>query len=205
MNSLRISMVVLLIACTLELSGCAGRRGGNAPPMALTESEMADPAVGHVEQVRKLARRDIETELRTRIEDKERVRFERPYYFKEYADYPNGSEDLEITLQETDSRTAPVQAKVQYDKIRYVTKLHTRSTAAEADRHFYRDTGEEIMTFELRNNRWVKLGATFVAERSEELVAGEWQPLQERTPRLMEDQEPRGFFGRTWNRLTGGN
>ena len=204
MNSLRISMVVLLIACALELSGCAGRRGGSEPPLALTESEVADPAVGHVEQVRKLARRSIETDLRTRNDDKERVRFERPYYFKEYADYPNGSNDLEITLQETDSRTAPVQAKVKYEKVRYVTKLHTRRTAAEADRNFYRDTGEEIMTFELRNNRWVQLGATFVAERSEESVAGEWQPVQERTPRLTPDEVQSGFFGRTWNRLTGG-
>lgn len=205
MSSLRIAMVVLMLAATFELSGCAGRRGGGETPLALTESEAADPSVGHVEQVRKLARRAIETDLRTRNEDRERVRFERPYYFKEYADYPNGSDNLEITLQETDSRTAPVQAKVQYEKVRYVTKLHTRRTAAEADRNFYRDTGEEVMTFELRNNRWVQLGTTFVAERSEEQVAGEWRPVQERTPRLMQDQEPRGFFGRTWNRLTGGD
>jgi len=202
MKQLSLIVVVFALLGTTVLGGCAGRRGGELPA-ALTEAETADPSMGHVQQVTRLARRNIEQELRTRNQDRHTVQFSRPYYFKEYAEFPQGSDQIDVVLQETDSRTAPVRARATFPKVRYVTKLHTRRAAAEADSNFYRDTGEETLVYELRNNRWVLLGGTFVAERSEEQVAGEWRPVQDRTPRLTPREAPKGFFGRTWDRLTG--
>ena len=62
-------------------------------------------------------------------------------------------------------------------------------------------TGEETLTFEYRNGRWVRIGSLFVAEKTEENVNGEWVPLQEEVERTVAAEEDAGFVTRTWRNI----
>jgi len=166
-------------------------------------SQPADSISDREDALRAAARKHIEIALRTQAEDKQRLRHRTPYWFREYSEYPNGSSQLEIKTQQTESRSAPMLGSVTFDKIRYSTRMHRERKAAVDDGNFLRDTGEETQSYELRNGRWVLLGSTFVAEKSEENINGEWVALNDQMQRVVAEEEQPGWFGRTWNSITG--
>jgi hypothetical protein len=128
----------------------------------------------------------------------------KPYYYKEYAIYPDGSGDMQVDIREQDSRTVPYTAQVKLSKQRFATKLHRKRDEAVADSNFLRDTGTETLTFELRSQRWWRVGSLFVAERTEELVNGEWVPAKEEVERTVAEEEKDGnWFNRAWSNITG--
>lgn len=130
----------------------------------------------------------------------------KPYFFKEYEVYPGGPDKLKLTIQETESRSAPLIADVVLAKQRYATRLHRNRKAAQADTHFLRDTGTETITYELRGGRWIRVGSLFVASKSEEQIKGEWAPVEadaRRTAAAEQEEKNRGWLSRTWSRITG--
>ncbi|GMV93752.1 MAG: hypothetical protein AMXMBFR82_35300 [Candidatus Hydrogenedentota bacterium] len=127
-----------------------------------------------------------------------------PYYYKEYSLYPEGASNLTVDIQEKESRTVPYVGQVEVSKQRFATRLHRKRDEASADSNFLRDTGTETITFELRSQRWVRVGSLFVAERTEELVNGEWVPAQEEVERTVAEEETDGnWFQRAWSSITG--
>lgn len=159
---------------------------------------------------------DNETELRRVVEktveqanaDHEAKRAElirkRPYYYKEYEYYPDGAVFMDIETRETESRTAPMVADVSLRKQRFVTKLHRKRDEARADEDFLRDTGEETITYELRNGEWTYRSSLFVAESVERQIDGVWTPVEEveRTDDA-EGEEDLSWFGRIWSSVVG--
>jgi len=129
--------------------------------------------------------------------------FRRPYFFKEYSVYPDGADEFDADIRETESRTAPVVANVTLEKQRFATRLHRKRAEAAADENFLRDTGVETMTFEWRGGQWKRVGTLFVAEKTEEYVNGEWVPPQEEIQRTVAEEERPGWWGRTWGKITG--
>lgn len=128
----------------------------------------------------------------------------KPYYYKEYAIYPGGAAEMDVDMQESESRTVPYVAQVKVAKQRFATKLHRKRDEAASDSNFLRDTGTETITFELRSQRWVRVGSLFVAERTEEQVNGEWVPAQEEVERTVAEEETDGnWFQRAWTSITG--
>lgn len=209
--SFRSAGLVLLCLALTGLWGCAsggGWFGRGGTPSPVVEEEAAAPSVqaeqpSREELERRLAdlvRGEIASTMRNRESDANQVIRRRPYFYREYAVYPDGANHPGITIIEQESRTAPLIADVEVPKQRFSTKMHRRRDAAVADRNFFRDTGAETMTFEYRNNRWVRVGSLFVADRTEELVNGEWVPLRESVERAVSDEDD-GWFSRQWNRV----
>ncbi|MFP4171848.1 MAG: hypothetical protein ACLFV4_02950 [Candidatus Hydrogenedentota bacterium] len=147
-------------------------------------------------------RAQIEAADEAQEERRRQVRYQRPFYFREYAEYPEGIETVTTEIEPTDSRITPYTATVEIPRTRFSTRMHRSAEAARQDSNFFRSIGRERLSYELRNNRWVKTGSLFVAERTEEYVDGEWRPVQEVAARSPEP-EPAGWFRRAWNTIVG--
>ncbi len=127
-----------------------------------------------------------------------------PYFFKQYEYYPDGATLAEIETRETESRTSPKVADVHLRKQRYVTQLHRKRDEARADEDFLRDTGDETLTYELRNGKWRRVSSLFVAESVERNVDGAWVPVEEIERTDDSDaEEDLGWFGRIWANVVG--
>lgn len=198
-RTLCLSVIVCLLLVAPSCSRFGGGGGGDPSEVMVSET---------------VSKENLEAELRGLSreyiaraggeEGRGQVIKRKPYYYKEYAIYPSGGDDLTVDIQEKESRTVPYVAQVRVGKQRFATKLHRKRDEAAADSNFLRDTGTETITFELRNQRWVRAGSLFVAERTEELVNGEWVPAQEEVERTVAEEETdEGWFQRTWSNITG--
>lgn len=196
-------IALVLIAGSVMPMGCASRRGEYVPP-AMSEPVGRDDTSQREAQLRELVQRRRIQEAHSREENQQEVKRKAPYFYKEYGVYPE-TDDIKIEIQETESRSYPVRASVVVPKVRYSTRLHRGRDDALRDTTFVRDTGSETQEYSLRNGRWVSLGNTFVAERSEVQVNGEWLPVREEdevrsTP---EEDDRGGWFSRVWGSVTG--
>lgn len=201
--------VVLCGSLLLGMSSCATVRGWFGGGKGAEFPEPAGEAVEEVtredyeDALRESVERYVQAAHRNRDEKKAAVRRAKPYYFKEYSVYPENAENLDIEYKETESRTRPVIAEVTLDRVRYSTRLHRKREDARQDDNFFRDTGAETLTYELRNGRWRRVGSLFVANKTEEYVNGEWVPRREEVERVLEAEERKGWFGRVWSTITG--
>lgn len=197
----------MAVAVFLGLGGvsCSHAR----PPQEAPATEAAtatQPTAAHYEaELRDIIRKQIESAGRTADEGRAKLVYRRPYYLKEYDVFPDGPEKFELVVQEKESRSTPYVADVSVGKVRYATRLHRKRAEAEQDRSFLRDTGTDVMTYELRNGKWTEVGSMFVAQKSEENVNGEWLPVKETAKRTVaaEEEQAKGWFGRVWSKVTG--
>ena len=201
--SLRLGAVVLVV---FTLVSCQHFQRGGPVPEGLREADGAvrQPLSSEEREAALLerVRAHIEAAHETQEERRRQVRYERPFYFREYAEYPEGIEAVTTEIEPTDSRITPYTATVEIPRTRFSTRMHRSAEAARQDSNFFRSLGVERLSYELRNNRWVKTGSLFVAERTEEYVEGEWRPVREVAARSPEP-EPPGWFRRTWNSIVG--
>ncbi|MBP8130139.1 MAG: hypothetical protein KA184_11230 [Candidatus Hydrogenedentes bacterium] len=187
---------MFLVACVF---GCAHNgKGVDAEQVEVTEASSE-----REEALNELVRHTIASAQRGQDEARGDIVFRRPYFFKEYSVYPDGADEFDADIRETESRTAPVVANVTLEKQRFATRLHRKRAEAAADENFLRDTGVETMTFEWRGGQWKRVGTLFVAEKTEEYVNGEWVPPQEEIQRTVAEEERPGWWGRTWGKITG--
>lgn len=182
------------VAPLVVLSACFG--GGNRSP-APGDAYVAPAKEEYEARLRKLVRRRL-----SEAEDGERSRLRgrKPHFYKEYSAYPDGDRAFELELQEMESRTSPLRGQVTARKVRSSTRVHRNREVARADSKFLRETGTETTTYELRNGKWQRVGSLFVAERTEELVDGEWVAYRRREPPVaMKAGGEKGRIGRTWD------
>lgn len=158
-----------------------------------------------VEHIKAPTKEDYIAELRKIIDneikysasvDKNKVYRKKPYYWKNYAIYD--SQSPEIDIQETESKSKPYIARVKLTKTLYYTKLHRNRRDAEEDKNLIRSTGVETSTYELRNGRWIKIGSTFIPEKTEKYQGNQWVPIKEEevTKEQSLEQPKEGFFKR---------
>ncbi len=187
------------------VTGCAVFKRGGGEQEAVTIAEVADPipASEHEARLRAQVEGALEREQGDSGPGSAEVIARRPYYYREYAEFPSGTTAFDLAFNERDSRTSPYAAEVSYDKVRYSTRLHRSREDARADQNFLRDTGSETVSYEFRSGEWRKIGSLFVADRTEELVNGEWTQVNETVERTIAGEEPsdQGWFDRTMNRL----
>lgn len=202
MRGFSLSLCAALVALTVS-TGC-GHKSDRAPlDVSMTQPAPENSNEDRTASLRGEVHKRIEISERTIAEDKTRVLHRAPYWYKEYAAYPNGSDTFDVDTTETQSRTAPMTATVNLDKVRFSTRLHRERDEAVNDDNFLRDTGSEHLSYEFRNGRWILTGSTFIADRSEELVQGKWVPVEETVQRTVAAEEKPGWFGRTWATITG--
>ncbi len=192
--------VFVLLAMAL-LAGCAKDNYGSNT--GLIDSSFSGDKEEAKDHLKELVRDKIISEKEYDNPTNIPVIFRRPYYFREYAVYPDGTDGFEIEFRENDSRITPLFAEVRLNKIRYSTQMYRKYNQAATDTNFLRDTGEETLHFQWQNGRWHQTGAVFNAQNTDELVDGTWEPHHEETVRVNPDAEKRGWFGRAWERIRG--
>jgi len=209
-GTFRVSGVVALcIMMTMSVSCSIFRQNGKdkeKEPAAIVEAQ-AEPAVADPEaQLRDVMLGEIAMAERAKDEKKTNVIRKKPYFFKEWVEYPDSAEsDMRITVQEKDRHSTPYIADVTVPKQRFVTRFHLKRVEAEQDASFLRESGTETVTFEMRNGKWTRVGSMFVADSTEENVNGEWVPLQETARRTVaaEEEKSESWFKRTWATIVG--
>ncbi len=190
--------------CLVLLAG-AGGCGRFGPAGGAVRLEQANPNAAPDEleaQVRAMMRDHLAAMERRSQNSKHDLLRKKPYYYKEYVEYPGEPPEIEVNLRGADSRAVPYVAEVTVDKIRFSTPLHRNKANAREDDNFLRSTGEETITCELRSGYWTEVGSLFVAEKTEEYINGEWVPTQEDVVQTIAAEERPGFVGRTWSRIT---
>jgi hypothetical protein len=173
------------------------------PPEVSEQASSSDRAE-YERQLQALVQRRVAAAASERSSQEQDVVRKPPYYYREYSDYPSGATPISMEFTETESLSRPLVASVTLAKVRFITKMHRDRDDAARDTNFFRDTGVETQEYLLRNNRWVSVGDTFVAEKSEENVGGQWVAVsvpETEAPQLQESEG--GWFKRTWRNITG--
>lgn len=197
--------VVWSVVAAAALTGCGTFGGKHKVPAAAAPPEEAAVTAPTMADNEAELRRVVESDLTAAAQEKKDViERRRPYYFKEYGEYPDPT-NLKVSMEEKDSRVVPYEAEVIVPKIRFATKLHREREAAAADDHYYRGTGLETLTYQYRGEHWVRAGSLFVADKVEENVNGEWLPVVENLESTIATEEPSsdGWLGHAWSALVG--
>lgn len=187
--------------------GASCSRFGGEKSTPSTTAAPSDPVTSQTDQEAKLLDA-VQSYVRAQGNDASgsgsRLTRKTPYYFKEYSVYPDGADPLDVDVHESDSKTVPYRAQVKLNKQRFATRMHRKRDEAVADSNFLRDTGTETLSFELRGNRWHKVGSLFVAEKTEENLNGEWVPAQEEVERTVSAEEQQeSWWSRAWSAISG--
>lgn len=210
MSTLRFPAVVAALILTVMLtSSCAWWRGGpGSPEHGPGDMETSPAATTDRAQLERRLRDLVAERIRHRETQADRAGdaliFRSPFWLREYVRYPGGPASIRVELRDTQSSVAPFVGTVRLEKQRFATRMYRRQDEALADRNFLRDTGVEELTYEFRYGRWVRVGAMFVAERTERQVDGVWMPVEPEVRATIEPRpEPEGVFQRTWSRILG--
>jgi len=176
------------------VAGCASTPGRDEGPYEAADLEVFQTRL----------REQVEAEIRrlNRNEGPESVsiQYDKPFYYKVYEEYPGAEDVYTLQFTETESRTTPLTAEFEIEKIRFATDLRKKRTEAQADDEFFRSRGVEQTSYELRNGRWRETGSIFIATRTEQRVDGEWEQVEILPRPVFEVEEERGglfsFFRR---------
>lgn len=153
-------------------------------PLPLTaDGDAAGPLAERRADLAVAAQRIIDSSAKSAASGRSKIISKKPYYYKEYVEYPEGPNSFETSVIEQDSITSPYQGDVTINKLRYATRLHRNRDEARDDDRFRRDTGVETISFEYRNEEWHRIGSLFVAEKTEQSLGGEWVAALESSPR----------------------
>ncbi len=205
MNARRLDRVVFVVGLIVALCACSRFRGGKEPgdvSVAPERSGRQETSPDYEASVRDLGREHIESASRTEDASEARVVRAGGYFYREYVVYPDGPTSFEVEMRETESRTAPQQAHVTLNKVRYATRFHRNARDAAADSDFLRGTGTERLVYELRYGQWRRISSLFVAEKVEQLREGHWTAIAEEEEMVLPaGEEDRGLLGRIWSRV----
>ena len=198
--------VVLIVVLMISVGACKHhRRSERALILQSNPVEAKATPQEYENQLRDLVTKQIASDTAAAEERRTKVLWQKPYFYREYSVYPDAANNIKVTLQETESRSAPLAADVAVEKQRFTTRFHRERAEAEKDNNFIRGTGSEMMTYELRNSRWTRSGSIFVSEKTEENVNGEWVPVKEslKTTVAAEEEHAVGWLKKTWSAISG--
>lgn len=195
---------LMVLSCVL-LGACSRFQRSNEP-LSGSEASMAGTSVAGAAEyeatIRKVVREHIDAASKTEDETRARLVSAPPYFYREWIVYPDGPASYSLNLRMTDSRTTPCAAEVKLNKIQYATRLHRKRGDAQDDPHFVRRTGTELLSYELKNGRWIKVSSFFNAEKVEQKVGDTWVSIAEDVQlATAAEEETQGFFGRIWSSI----
>lgn len=159
-----IMRMVTLAVLAGVLSGCAIFGRGNSASRMPTSGQVNDE--NREEELRALIRETLAEEQQANSPQSAKLVWSRPYYFREYVVYPDGTSGYELSEVASDSKSTPYVATVTLDMERYSTRLERKRDDAAEDPTFYASSGYEKRTYELRHGRWRETGTLFIAEES---------------------------------------
>ncbi len=184
-------VVFCAIGAVFALAGCASNGGPEAGAVAATSE------VDYEAALRDLVSREVEAGRASAGEGDARLLFSKPYFYKEYWEFPGEESVFSADFTEKESLSIPLTAETEVEKVRFATRVHRDRGEARDDHNYLRSTGIEQASYELRHGQWRRVGSLFLAERTEELRGGEWEQISERKQVvILDDEEPRGFLRR---------
>lgn len=192
----RVAALVGVVAFSILSVGCKSNKPAE---MSLALEQDAGISIAQREaELSGVAENYLEDLANSSSAGRSRVVSRKPYFYKTYAEYPEGTGQISTTVTERDSRTSPFLGEVRLAKVRYVTHLHRNRDVARDDTDYVRDTGVETLSFEYRNEEWHRIGSLFIAQRTEEFRGGVWVPMVEVSSRSTSVEQPRKSF---WKRM----
>ena len=200
---LRIALVALLVGTMVVGSGCKTHKSNNINTAVVTTEDAGSNREELEASLRALVEKEVTIANRTSKTNRDELVNRKPYWYREYVEYTDGTSNMQVKLIETESLSRPYQAEVSLDKVRFATRLHRERKRALEDSSYLRDTGTEVLSYELRGNRWSRTGSMFVAERTEEQVNGTWTPVNEQETIAVQAEESTGFLNKAWSIITG--
>lgn len=167
---------VLCAAACVFAAGCASTGSKSASDAVVTAAPTAEE---YQAQLRELVEADLaQARAQQGVENTELL-FKRPYYYREYVEYPGGVGVYSLDFTEKESRTTPMTAELEVEKIRYATRPQTSRENARGDENFLRSTGIDTISYELRSGEWRPVGSLFLASAMEENQDGTWVQVHE--------------------------
>lgn len=193
----RIQPIVLVLIAVFVAGGCA-HSSKKASPARAAEEPRVEQTPEYEVILREAITREVLAAARRGEGPSSKIVFKKPYYFKEYFNYPNAEDIFVLGFTERESRTTPLTAEASIEKTRFATRVHRKREDAHLDENFLRDTGIETISYELRNGKWHRQASLFVADKTEENISGEWQSIHDRPERhILVPEQPKGG----WRRL----
>ena len=150
-------VVVTMPACSIFRSG----NGGDLPASV----EAGDGE--HEDRLRALVDDSLVKMQRNGSPDTAQIVFRKPYFYKESVSYPDGIDGYALDIRASESLTTPYTAQVRLKKERFATKFHKKRNNARNDSTFFRSSGFETLSYELRNGRWREVGTLYVATETD--------------------------------------
>lgn len=170
-------------------AGCASN-GGKDGAVALEPSQDEMEA-----KLRTIVEDDLDSAHKNQGEKNSEVVFKRPYYFKEYFEFPGTDNVYSLDFTQKESRTTPLTAELEVEKVRYATRMKTDRDQVQGDGSYLRSHGINYISYELRNGEWRRVGDLFLASATEENVDGEWKQIkEEKRPIALVESEKQSWF-----------
>lgn len=164
--AVRIFIVSIIVATT---SGCAiFRFGSSSSDSGFTSTVVSDSE--RDAKLRELVDRSLRDAQRADTPESADLIFRRPYYYREYVNYPGGVEEYALETVASDSRITPYTAQVRLNKERFTTRFDKKKDRVRSNSSFYASRGHETRSYELRHGRWRETGTLFIAEETDDTL-----------------------------------
>ncbi len=114
------------------------------------------------------------------------------YYYKYYDMFPQGPDNVTITITPTDTFRPPYKAEARYRKVRQQTRYSRSKGRAAADTDFIRDEGIQKDVYVFDDGKWNLKSSTFDVTKTSVFRGDEWTVAQGRIRRV-EEEKPEYF------------
>jgi hypothetical protein len=114
------------------------------------------------------------------------------YYYKYYDVFPEGPENISISIHPTEEFSPMYTADVRYRKVRYQTRYTKSQGRAEDDTDFIRDEGRQNETYEFDGEVWRLKSSIFEVTRTSIYDEDGWTTTRDRVRRV-EEEKPELF------------
>ena len=151
--------VIFVCGAVLILPGCAVLGGGKSKPAPIAENATVDNQVDEV-RLRAMVDKRLSESQQHSTADNAALNFSKPYFYKEYVDYPDGIQGYTLEILESDSKGTPYSARISLAKKRYVTKLVKKKSQARSDDSYSEAVGVETLSYEFAMDIGVKRGVS---------------------------------------------
>lgn len=113
-------------------------------------------------------------------------------YCKYYDEFPEGPENMSITVTSTNQFSPLYTAQAKYRKVRYQTRYTKSASRAANDTDFIRDEGIQNDEYEFDGNIWLLKSSIFEVTKTSVYRKDRWTTTQDRVKRL-EEEKPELF------------
>ena len=120
------------------------------------------------------------------------------YYYKYYDEFPEGPENLSVTITPLEALPLPYKGEVKYRKIRYQTRYTTSQRKAVNDNDFIRDEGVQKETYEFDGAKWDLKSSIFEVRKTSVYDEDRWTASRGRIRRV-EEEQPELFVDKVQN------